>query len=113
MKASTDFQIPGKGKKTYKDLCRSAIVVSPEKIPIEPQEWETDARSVLVQRSRVIRYRPIWEEWKLKFRVDILDDQFPAEILHDILESGGLYKGIGDFRPKFGRFAVTSFEEAD
>jgi len=112
IKASTDFQIPGKGKKTYKDLCNSALIISPDKIRIDPQEWETDARAVKVQRARVIRYRPRWDEWKLNFRIDILDEQFPTEILYEILKTAGMYKGIGDYRPKYGRFAVTRFEEA-
>ena len=111
VKASTDFQITGKGKKTYKDLSRSALVVQPNAIPMEPQEWVQDAQPVVVQRSRVMRYRPKWDQWKLHFKIEILDDQFPVEIVKEILDSARTYKGIGDFRPKYGRFIVTSFKE--
>ena len=111
VKAATDFQISGRGKKTYKDLARSALVVQPDAIPIDPQKWEVDARPVVVQRARVTRYRPVWKDWRLKFKIEVLDDQFPEEIIKQILDTAGTYKGIGDFRPKFGRFIVTSFKQ--
>jgi hypothetical protein len=111
VKAASDFQITGKGKKTYKDLSRSALLVRPDAIPIKPQEWTIDARPVVIQRARVMRYRPRWDNWSLKFQIDVLDDQFPEETLKEILDSAGTYKGIGDFRPKFGRFIVTSFKQ--
>lgn len=110
-KTASEFQISGRGKKTYKDLVKSALLVTPTEIKIEPQEWQTDTRAVIVQRSRVIRYRPRWDEWKLKFSVNILDDQLPTSIIKDMLEQAGAYRGIGDFRPKFGRFQLTKIEE--
>lgn len=113
IKTASNFQISGRGKKTYKDLIKSALIVTPTEIPISPQKWATDARPVVVQRSRVIRYRPRWDKWKLKFKCLITDDQLPTEVVKKMLVHGGMYQGIGDFRPKFGRFQVNSVKEID
>jgi len=110
-KAASSFRIPGQGKKTYKDMMLSSIVVEPEMIPLEPQEYEVDKRSVIIGRARVFRYRPRWDNWELDFNVNILDEQLTPDSLKEILIYGGAAKGIGDYRPKFGRFEVTEFKE--
>jgi hypothetical protein len=101
------------GKKTYKDVINSGIAITPEDIPlITDEEYEIDARPVVIQRSRIVRWRPRFNEWKLEFTIDIIDDEnISASILKDILETAGKTKGIGDYRPRFGRFMVTKFEE--
>lgn len=103
------------GKKTYKDVITSGIAISPEDIPlIIENEYEIDARPVVIQRSRVVRWRPRFNEWKVRFTIDILDDEnISVPILKDILETAGKTKGIGDYRPRFGRFMVSKFEEVD
>ncbi len=111
IKSASDFRIAGKGKKTFKDLAKSAIWVRPDCVPIEPQDWVLDERAVVVQKSRVLRYRPRWNQWRLKFDLQVLEDQFPEDILKQILDNAGAFVGIGDFRPRFGRFIVTSFKK--
>lgn len=111
VKAASDFQITGRGRRTYKELAKSVILVQPEAIAITPQAWVSDARPVRVQNARVMRYRPRWDKWKLRFQVLVLDDQFSGDVLKQILDSAGSYKGIGDYRPKFGRFIVTLFKQ--
>lgn len=108
--AATNFQIPGRGKKTYKDMVLSSIVVEPKEIPITPQKYEVDKQSVMVNRGRVFRYRPRWDKWELEFKIQILDEQFDPDVLKQILEYAGGAKGIGDYRPKYGRFEVMDFE---
>ena len=110
VKAATAFQIPGKGKKTYKDLFRAAVFIEEVEIPIEPQDYVVDERPVVVNRARVLRYRPKFEDWKLNFTLTCLDENMPADDIKKILEHGGKFIGIGDFRPKFGRFNVNMFE---
>ena len=111
VKAAVNFPIPGKGKKTFKDLVNSALIVLPEKIPIDPQEYKIDKRSVRIGRSRVFRYRPRWDHWQAEFTIIIFDEQLPVSTLKQILEYAGAYKGVGDYRPKFGRFQIVKFEE--
>ena len=112
-RGSTNFKIPGRGKKTYKDLMLSSVEVDPSEIKINPQKYEIDARSVNVVRQRIIRYRPIFKKWKLNFKIRVLDDQVDATALKEILDYAGSYVGIGDYRPKFGLFKVNTFKECD
>lgn len=113
VKAAVNFQIPGKGKKTFKDLTNAAVVVEPDAIPHELQETVVDKRWVVVNRARVLRYRPKFEEWALEFSISVLDEQYPAVVVRDVLDWAGKYVGIGDFRPRFGRFQVTHWDVSD
>jgi len=110
-KAATDFKFSG--KKTFKDVIVSGIIVSLDMIPlIIEKPYEIDARPVVIQRARVLCWRPKFNNWKLKFVIDILDDEnISVSTLKEILEKAGQAKGIGDYRPRFGRFMVTSFQE--
>lgn len=109
-KAAVNFQIGGRGKKTYKDLTKSALLVSPECIRRKIQEYEIDRRAVIVNRARVMRERPMFREWELDFEIHLLDPQLKPEAVRTILEHAGAYVGIGDYRPKFGRFSVLKFD---
>lgn len=111
IKAAANFKITGKGKKTYKDLAKSSIFVEPDAIVHEIQEYAIDKRPVVnpTTRGRVIRARPILNQWALKFRIKVLDDQFPREVVKSVLDYAGSSVGIGDYRPRFGRFMVTEF----
>ncbi len=110
-KAATDFKFSG--KKTFKDVIVSGIVVSPDLIPlIIEKPFEIDSRPVVIQRARVLCWRPKFNNWKLKFTIQILDDEnISVSTLKEILDKAGATKGIGDYRPRFGRFMVTSFQE--
>jgi len=112
IKASTDFKIPGKGKKTYKDLIQSALFIYPNIIPHKIPKWVVDRRAVRIKQARIIRERPRFDEWELSFEIDVTDEQLPVDAVRRILEHAGNRKGIGDFRPRFGRFMVTEFKEA-
>lgn len=111
VKAAVNFKIPGKGKKTYKDLIKCALFIHPDAIPHKIKEWEVDRRPVVIQRARIIRERPRFDKWELSFEVDVIDEQLPVEVVRKILEYAGNYVGIGDYRPRFGRFMVTEFKE--
>lgn len=71
--------------------------------------WEArfyDARSVKVQTARLMRYRPMFRNWH--FIAEIAFDETVInrnELLKAINDAGQLC-GIGDYRPKFGRFSV-------
>ena len=113
-KAGAKFQIPGQGKLTYKNLMGSgAVIVDPDQIPHEFQDWEIDRRPVIVNRSRIVRNRPKLKKWALSFTVDYDEDEVPGEVLNELFEYAGRRVGIGDFRPEkggpFGRFMVTDF----
>ena len=113
VKAAVNFQIPGKGKKTYKDLFRSSVFVHPDEIEHQIQDYEIDARPVVIQKSRVMRYRPKLTKWRLEFTLEIQDPDIADSVVKDIMEYAGRRVGIGDYRPRFGRFMVTEFTPAE
>jgi len=112
IKAAANFQIEGRGKKTYKDLTKSAIIVEPSAIPHIETKYEIDARPVVIQRARIIRCRPRFDKWLLEFSLIVADDQIPLEVAQEILEYAGRFVGIGDYRPRFGRFRIVEFKKA-
>jgi hypothetical protein len=80
--------------------------------PENPGELWEDERFQLrvackVGTSKVMRTRPIFKEWSLAPVVKYLPDLLnPAEVL-SFLVAGGNQVGIGDWRPRFGRFNVA------
>jgi len=113
--ASRTLKITGRRGATYSKLVGSAVSVSPDAIPHKIQDYVIDSRPVVVQRARVIRYRPRFDEWELDFEILVSDEQIPIEVIKLAIDHAGNYVGIGDYRPgkggKFGKFMVTSFKE--
>lgn len=70
-----------------------------------------DRRGAGVQKSRVMRTRPRFDEWASEFTINVDTDAIDAKAVHRALIESGARKGIGDFRPRFGLFTVTKFEE--
>lgn len=107
--AAKEHKVPGKGKKTLTKYVLSGLHIEPEMIPLTPQEYEVDARPVVVMRSRVIRWRPRFDEWSLTFRVKLIDESiFNPTLVRNVIEDAGKFVGLLDFRPYFGLFEVTS-----
>lgn len=122
IKASAGYKIQGGRGKTYSQLFKGSVFVSPDEIlhGIEnPESLDFDGdkrlyldlRPVVVQRARVARIRPCFKPgWKLDFEITVLDDQIPTNVVNEVLILAGRTVGVGDFRPRFGRFMVTRFE---
>lgn len=71
--------------------------------------WEAgfyDARSVKVQSARIMRYRPMFRQWACECEIAFDPDSINREQVIMCLQDGGQYCGVGDYRPKFGRFTV-------
>lgn len=65
-----------------------------------------DARSVVVQRARLMRYRPIFRDWSVECTVAFDETTINRADVVKSLADGGQMAGMGDYRPKFGRFDV-------
>jgi hypothetical protein len=66
----------------------------------------TDRRSVGVQRNKVMRVRPRFQQWELDFAVELDTSILDPAQCESIIRKAGRYKGIGDYRDLFGRFDV-------
>lgn len=115
LKAAPTFKLGGSGKKSYKDLIKGACFVFPEMIPHKSQKWEVDARAIVnsTTKGRAMCYRPRLETWELSFSMEVNDDRANPEVIEQMLKHAGLYVGIGAYRPRFGRFEITSFKQTE
>lgn len=73
--------------------------------------WEDEnfrhQASVKVQTSRVIRTRPIFREWATEAECIYDPAQLDMADIEAIVEIAGTIIGLGDWRPRFGRFEAT------
>jgi hypothetical protein len=113
-------QDPRSPRKSALDLYRAGVVALTELAPIIPAgateptaAWDyLDSQRVTVQRAGVTRTRPAFHPgWKAQIQLIVLTPEYisPADLL-DCLTKAGQLVGVADFRPTYGRFAVTSFD---
>lgn len=62
---------------------------------------------VKVRGSRIIRSRPIFRNWAADLSVHYLPNVLNKSDIEEFINIAGQYVGIGDWRPKFGRFTVA------
>lgn len=70
-----------------------------------------DRRGCGVQTARVIRTRPKFTDWSVTFDIMLIPCELNAANIEQAIVDAGIYCGLGDFRPRFGLFAVKSFNE--
>lgn len=102
-----------KGKKTFKDIVNATLIVTPEKIYLGKKKPDKIHECFgVIQRNQVAIYRPEFlKGWTIKFALLLLDtDQLPVKTVKELLVYGGKFVGIGDWRPRYGRFEVISFK---
>ncbi len=66
--------------------------------------------AVNVNDARVMRTRPRFSEWHVVADVEFLPSLLNPNEVIEIFEIAGLREGLGDWRPKFGKFSVTQLE---
>lgn len=112
--SAVNFQVPGKGKKTYKNFIYAGVRIEAENIPLLSENgWEIDTKTVVIQRSRIVRARPRFDNWALEFSMEIIDPIITPAVLRQIIEDAGKYNGLLDFRPLYGLFKLVSFEKVN
>jgi hypothetical protein len=106
-------QDPRSPRKSAMDLFKAAIVTLTPLASLGVAEWDYEHKCrVQVQRNGVTRVRPAMKSgWSIEvdFLVN-LPEYVPAEALHETLVNAGRLIGLADFRPTYGRFAVTAFD---
>jgi hypothetical protein len=66
-----------------------------------------DTRKASVNSSSVMRTRPIFETWSLKFEVMYLPSVVDHDQIIKALVTAGRLVGLCDYKPKYGRFRVV------
>jgi len=112
--AGRNYRVRGR-RTTFAAMIRAALTISPRMVPIISKEgWKVDVRSVVVQRQRILRARPRYDDWELEFTIRNEDPTIiPAEMLKKIIIDAGRWYGLGDFRPEYGLFQLKEFKIED
>jgi hypothetical protein len=64
-------------------------------------------RAVGMRGSKTVRTRPMFPNWAVEFTLSYDPERLNGDQVRDIIEYGGRYKGLCDFRPRFGRFKLN------
>jgi len=100
----------------------AGLSVYPEKIPLiykgtkdrdalyEDGNFVDNRIIKLDKKKALVRTRPRFDKWELEFEIKTIDEILSMKDVADFLTSAGTFKGLGDYRPKFGRFIVKEFE---
>ena len=112
-------QDPRSPRKSAMDLFKAGIVSLSPLSPIVNREGQTSKDwdflhkcRVQIQRNGVTRTRPAFHEgWSAELSLMVnLPSYISQSDLLETLTMAGKVIGVGDFRPTYGRFQVTSFE---
>ena len=76
---------------------------------IRNNESHYDTRPVRVGTAKIMRTRPIFNEWGIEFEVFYDDTILNSNEVKDAIKAGGLLNAIGDYRPKYGRYKIVNF----
>jgi hypothetical protein len=63
--------------------------------------------SVKVGTSRVMRCRPLFPDWTIEVNATMDPAQLNLDTLQAIVNDAGQMVGLGDYRPRYGRFSGT------
>ncbi|GAF91758.1 unnamed protein product [marine sediment metagenome] len=83
--------------------------------PKDPEKLVRDtafqfAKTVVVQRARIMRYRPIFHEWSCVFVISFDESILDRNEILTIAQNAGKFAGLGTWRPRFGRFEIEVLE---
>jgi len=94
--AGRNYKVSGR-KSSFASMIKAGLEIRPMAIPlIYNNEWKVDTRPVVVQRQRILRSRPRFDEWGLEFEVINKDPTvIHKETLRNIVADAGKYYGLG------------------
>lgn len=105
-------QDPRSPRKSAMDLFKAGVVSTTETADLGVVDPDyIDRRRVLIQRNAITRERPALREgWEATIELMVLLPEYiDRTMLLEVIGAAGRLIGVGDFRPTYGRFAVTSF----
>lgn len=106
-------QDPRSPRKSAMDLFKAGVVPLTILASLGTKTWDYEHRCrVTIQRAGVTRCRPAFKAgWQAQFELQVLLPEYiPPDVLHDVAVNAGRLVGLADYRPTYGRFAVTRFE---
>jgi hypothetical protein len=110
--ASRFKQDPRSPRKSAMDLYKAGVICVTPLASLGCKDWDyEDRRRGVVQRQGINRTRPALKAgWKADLTLLVNTPEYiNPSALNETLQIAGRLIGVGDFRPTFGRFIVTSF----
>lgn len=111
--AAKFHQDPRSPRKSAMDLFKAGCISLTELATLGVKDWDyEDRRRVLVQRNAITRVRPaIRKGWTATFIFMITTPEYIGpELLQAVILRAGQLVGVGDFRPTYGRYAISNFK---
>lgn len=114
------FHKAGKNKITTQksSLLYACLDIEAAEIPLlHKEQWRVDTRAVRIPSTggRILAYRPMFDDWSLRFTATLDTDVIGVKLLRSIVDDAGKKVGLGDFRPAtkgpYGKFVVTQWVE--
>ena len=65
-----------------------------------------DMRTVKVGQAKTMRCRPLFSHWEFSFTIILDEAKLNEAEIDNIVKNAGLYVGLCDYRPRFGRFEI-------
>jgi|SRR5215831_10749490 len=84
---------------------------------ISREGWRVDGRGIVNQqtKSRVMCYRPIFDDWRVSFSMDLDTAEGKPSTARELVDRAGRAIGVGVMRPSrgngYGQFKVISWAE--
>lgn len=113
MGAGRYIQDPRSPRKSAMDLLKAGVIPITELCSLGSKDWDyLDRQPVQIQRNRVPRERPAFRRgWTVEVSLAVLVPEYVSQdLLLRALTQAGKLVGVGDFRPTYGRFAITHFD---
>lgn len=116
------IQEGGKLNRLGKSIERAVQMIGSDILPVEhdgPSSpdamWDAgcyDSRSVKIGTSKVTRCRPRFTNWRIETDIILVTEVLSEADLRMAMDNAGLMCGLGDYRPRFGRFDVAAMDAA-
>jgi hypothetical protein len=113
-------KIPGEGNKTYTDVVAKSIVCEnlyfgvdiddPRVIPFGKAVNGNPSKGKK-SGCKVYKIRPLLMPWEGQFKFHVFDGRLTKDVLNIILQYCGMFTGLADWRPVYGRFELVSLEK--
>lgn len=109
-------QDPRSPRKSAMALFNAGLIVNTELCGLGTKDWDfLDERRVIINGSAITRTRPGFHEgWGVSCQFQIITPQYISiDLFSRVLADAGVFVGIGDYRPTFGRFRVSALKQVE
>ncbi len=102
------------GRRNAATDLKAIMFIDGNKVPLihdkEPEVHEDVVKIPPRTGARQVKYWVYFQNWAMDFNIILFDDRFPIDGLKNSIMEAGIYAGLLDGRPDWGRFQMDKFE---